>query len=138
MLHLPGAPRGERGGSDLLGRGPVCALSHRTRVALEHDERGGARRRCCREQRHTGFAVWREPFSHLRWPKFFDLRADPFERGDESDIYYGKWSADRIFVLYPAQALVAQWLESFKDFPPRAKAASFSIDKVMEQLMPKS
>jgi len=90
------------------------------------------------EQRHTGMAVWREPFSQLRWPKTFDLRSDPFERGDESDIYYAKWAADRTFLLYPAQALVAEWLESFKDFPPRAKAASFSIDKVMEQLMPKS
>ena len=90
------------------------------------------------EQRHTGMAVWREPFSHLRWPKVFDLRADPFERGDESDFYYALWAAERTFVLYPAQALVAEWLESFKDFPPRAKAASFSTDKVMEQLMPKS
>ena len=23
------------------------------------------------EQRHTGMAVWREPFAHLRWPKVF-------------------------------------------------------------------
>jgi len=66
------------------------------------------------------------------------LRADPFERGDESDFYYALWAAERTFVLYPAQALVAEWLESFKDFPPRAKAASFSIDNVMEQLRPKS
>ncbi len=90
------------------------------------------------EQRHTGMALWREPFSHMRWPKVFDLRSDPFERGDESDFYYAQWAAERTFVLYPAQALVAQWLESFKDFPPRAKAASFTIDKVMEQLMPKT
>jgi arylsulfatase A-like enzyme len=90
------------------------------------------------EQRHTGMAVWRDAFSHLRWPKIFDLRSDPFERGDESDIYYALWAAEHTFLLYPAQAIVAQWLDSFKDFPPRAKAASFSIDKVMEQLMPKS
>jgi len=38
----------------------------------------------------------------------------------------------------PAQALVAQWLESFKEFPPRARPASFSIDTVMESLLPKS
>lgn len=90
------------------------------------------------EQRQKGMALWRDPFSHMRWPKVFDLRSDPFERGDESDFYYALWAAERTFVLYPAQALVAQWLESFKDFPPRAKAASFTIDKVMEQLMPKS
>ena len=90
------------------------------------------------EQRHEGLAIWREPFSQLRLPKIFDLRSDPFERGDESDFYYAKWMADHVFLLYPAQAIVAQWLESFKDFPPRAKAASFTIDKVMEQLMPES
>ena len=90
------------------------------------------------EQRSTGMAVWRDAFSHLRWPKIFDLRSDPFERGDESDIYYALWAAERAFLLYPAQAIVVQWLESFKDFPPQAKAASFSIDKVREQLMPKS
>ncbi|MBV8350124.1 MAG: hypothetical protein JOZ49_22230 [Mycolicibacterium sp.] len=48
------------------------------------------------------------------------------------------WSDDGEFLMYPAQAIVAQWLASFKDFPPRAKAASFTIDKVMEELMPKS
>jgi arylsulfatase len=90
------------------------------------------------EQRHEGLAIWREPFSHLRLPKVFDLRSDPFERGDESDFFYSKWLADHIFLLYPAQAIVAQWLASFKDFPPRAKAASFTIDKIMEELIPKS
>ena len=36
------------------------------------------------EQRSTGLDVWREPLSPMRVPKFFDLRADPFERGEES------------------------------------------------------
>ena len=35
-------------------------------------------------------------------------------------------------------ALVAQWLESFKAFPPRAKSASFSLDQVVASSMPKS
>jgi hypothetical protein len=39
-----------------------------------------------------------------------------------------------LFLLVPAQAYVAQWLQSFKDFPPRQKPASFSIDQVMERL----
>jgi hypothetical protein len=34
----------------------------------------------------------------------------------------------------PAQAFVAQWLQSFKEFPPRQKPASFSIDQVMKKL----
>ncbi|MBV8290765.1 MAG: sulfatase-like hydrolase/transferase, partial [Mycobacterium sp.] len=89
------------------------------------------------EQRSTGLAIWREPFSPLRLPKVFDLRTDPFERGDEGDFFYAKWFADHAFLVYPAQAIVAQWLASFKEFPPRAKAASFTIDKIMEQLTAK-
>ena len=90
------------------------------------------------EQRHSGLAVWREQFSKLRLPKLFNLRSDPFERGDESTFFYDKWGADRPFAFAPAQVLVAQWLETFKEFPPRARAASFSIDTVMESFLPKS
>jgi len=89
------------------------------------------------EQRTTGFDVWREPFAKMRVPKLYNLRTDPFERGDES-LFYAKWAADRVFVLVPAQAIVAKWVESFKEFPPRAKAASFSVDQVVESMMPKS
>jgi hypothetical protein len=39
-----------------------------------------------------------------------------------------------VFILVPAQAYVAQFRTTFKDFPPRQKAASFSIDQVVEAL----
>jgi arylsulfatase A-like enzyme len=90
------------------------------------------------EQRHHGLAVWREPFSNMRVPKLFNLRSDPFERGDESTLFYDKWMADRIFLQVPAQVLIGKWLESFKEFPPRSKPASFSIDQVVASMMPKS
>ena len=35
---------------------------------------------------------------------------------------------------WPATAVVAQFLETFKEFPPRQKAASFTIDQVVEKL----
>jgi arylsulfatase len=89
------------------------------------------------EQRHEGLAVWREPFSKMRLPKLFNVRADPFERADQS-IFYDKWFADRGYIMVPAQVLVGKWIESFKEFQPRAKSASFSIDQVVESLMPKS
>ena len=63
----------------------------------------------------------------------FNLRADPFERGDES-IEYEKWFFDRSFVVVPMQAVAAQWLESFKEFPIRQKPASFNLDDVMEKM----
>jgi arylsulfatase len=60
-------------------------------------------------------------------PQIYNLRADPFERGPES-IEYAKWQAERVFFLVPAQALVAQWLQSFKVFrsdrSPRASTST--------------
>jgi arylsulfatase len=50
-----------------------------------------------------------------------------------SNTYYD-WMIDRVFFLVPAQAYVAQFLETFKEFPPRQKPASFSIDQVIEKL----
>jgi arylsulfatase len=89
------------------------------------------------EQRKTGLEVWREPLSQMRIPKFFDLRADPFERGEES-FKYNDWFLEQNFLLYSGVPLLAKWLESFKAFPPRSRPASFSIDKVMETMMPRT
>jgi arylsulfatase len=41
--------------------------------------------------------------------------------------------ADRTFLLVPAQAIVAEFLQTFKEFPPRQKPASFSIDQALEK-----
>jgi arylsulfatase len=86
------------------------------------------------EQRAHGLDVWQEPFVPLRFPKLFDLRGDPFERADHEAIDYGRWRAERVYLLVPAQAFVGQFLATFKEFPPRQKAASFSIDQVLEKL----
>lgn len=87
------------------------------------------------EQRATGtLRIWAEPFTMLRVPKMFDLRADPFERADITSNTYYDWLLDHAFLLVPAQDYVGQFLASFKEFPPRQKAASFSIDQVMEKL----
>jgi arylsulfatase A-like enzyme len=85
------------------------------------------------EQESTGLAVWQREFTRLRAPKPYNLRSDPFERGPES-IYYGSWLAEHMFLIVPAQAIAAKWLESFKDFPPRQKPASFSLNEVMEKM----
>jgi arylsulfatase len=79
--------------------------------------------------------VWQTQFKHLRVPNLFNLRADPFERGTES-IYYADWQVRRVFVQVPIQGFVAQWLQSFKDYPIRQKPASFNLDEVMRKLSP--
>jgi arylsulfatase A-like enzyme len=86
------------------------------------------------EQRAAGFDVWQDPLVPLRVPKLFDLWGDPFERADHESAYYADWRVHRIFLLVPAQAFVAQFLQTFKDFPPRQKPASFSIDQVLQKL----
>jgi len=86
------------------------------------------------EQRAEAFQVWSEPQVKLRVPLIFNLRADPFEKAQHESIYYADWLAHRAFLLVPAQAFVAKWISSFKEFPPRQKPASFSIDDVMKKL----
>jgi len=86
------------------------------------------------EQRAKGWDVWREPFVSLRIPKPFNLKRDPFERADET-IDYDHWSIDRLFTIYQGQQVVKTFLETFKDFPPRQRPASFSIDQIVEEYM---
>jgi arylsulfatase A-like enzyme len=87
------------------------------------------------EQRGHGFDVWQEPFVALRLPKLFNLRTDPFERADHEGMGYPQWRIDRAFLIAPAGAYVANWLQSFKEFPPRQKPGSFNLDRVMESVM---
>ncbi|MBV9595441.1 MAG: arylsulfatase, partial [Chloroflexi bacterium] len=84
------------------------------------------------EQRGLGIAAWEEPFVRLRLPQLYNLRSDPFERANES-IFYGKWKADRLFVLVPAQAIVGMFLQTFEEFPPRQRPSSFSIDEALQK-----
>jgi len=87
------------------------------------------------EQKTQGtFRVWMEPFVPLRVPLMFNLRRDPYERAEITSNTYYDWLLDRAFLLVPAQAYVGQFMATFKEFPPRQKAASFSLDQVMEQL----
>jgi arylsulfatase len=86
------------------------------------------------EQRAEGMDVWQEPFVFLRLPKIYNLRTDPFERADHESIGYERWRLDRTFLLVPAQVYVGNFLSTFKEYPPRQKPASFSIDQVLEKL----
>jgi len=88
------------------------------------------------EQRAVGtLLVWAEPFVPLRIPKIFNLRTDPYERADQTSNTYYDWLLDHAFLLVPSQGVVADFLETFKEFPPRQKAASFTVDQVMDKLL---
>jgi arylsulfatase len=64
----------------------------------------------------------------------FNLRLDPYERADITSNTYYDWTLQRAFLVVPAQALVAEFVTTFKDFPPRQKPSSFSVDEVLAQM----
>ena len=78
--------------------------------------------------------VWMDPFVPLRLPVIENLRRDPYERATITSNTYHDWQLDRVFLMVPAQKYVREFLETFQAFPPRQKAASFSLDQVMENL----
>jgi arylsulfatase A-like enzyme len=87
------------------------------------------------EQRAPGtLRVWAEPFTPLRLPKLFDLRADPYERADITSNTYYDWTLGHGYVLAAASILASQYLQTYKEFPPSQRPASFTIDQAMEKL----
>jgi arylsulfatase len=87
------------------------------------------------EQRAPGtLRIWADPFVMLRLPKLFDLRADPYERADVTSNTYYDWFISQPYIVFAASQEVARFLATFKDFPPRQRAASFTIDQIMENM----
>jgi len=87
------------------------------------------------QQRAQGtMLVWGEPLVNTRIPWLFNLRTDPYERATITSNTYWDWWMDHAFLLVPAQAYVGKFLKTFKEFPPRQKAASFTVDQVMKLL----
>jgi len=88
------------------------------------------------QQPDNGFAVWNTTFTSNRAPFVTDLRADPFEEASVrgATMYYDKWHFQRSYVMVPAAAFVGQFLKTFEEFPPRSKAASFSIGDALSTI----
>jgi arylsulfatase len=87
------------------------------------------------EQRAQGtLQVWAEPFVPLRVPKIFNLRMDPFERADVTSNTYYDWFLDNVYIALAATFVITQVLDTFVEFPPRQKAASFTIDQAVAKL----
>jgi arylsulfatase A-like enzyme len=87
------------------------------------------------EQRAPGtLRLWAEPFTTLRLPKLYNLRTDPYERADITSNTYYDWFIDHDFITLAAQTIATQFAATFKDFPPRQKAASFTIDEALAKM----
>ena len=79
--------------------------------------------------------IWAEPFM-LPWrvPKLFNLRTDPFERADITSNTYYDWFMNHPYLVLASQSVIADFMATFKEFPPRQKAASFTIDEAMDKM----
>jgi len=67
------------------------------------------------------------------WPYITNLRRDPYERFyDQADMYV-RWFGAWMFLMGPAQDLVARQLESLKEFPP-ARGSSLSLGKLFNNI----
>jgi arylsulfatase len=87
------------------------------------------------EQRKPGtLGVWAEPFTPLRIPKLYDLRADPYEQADITSNTYYQWMMEQGYLLFAASELTGEFLKTFKEFPPSQRAATFTIDQAMEKM----
>jgi arylsulfatase len=78
--------------------------------------------------------VWQKEFEHPRAPYIYNLRTDPFERATITSNTYYDWLLDHAFMAMPAQAVVGQFLATFRDYPPRQKAASFTIQQILNKM----
>jgi arylsulfatase len=88
----------------------------------------------CEQRKSGGFEVWSNPLTCLRAPKAFHLRMDPMERADSVSDQYYDWLSKNAYLLQYAVWRVAPFLQTFKEFPPSQRVASFSIDQMIESL----
>jgi len=81
------------------------------------------------EQRcHGTLQIWAEPFTKLRLPKLYNLRTDPYEFADVTSNSYYDWMIHSGFMALSAQAVVAKFMETFKEFPPVQKPNTFTVE----------
>jgi len=87
------------------------------------------------EQRAPGnMLIWANPFTPLRVPKLFNLRMDPYERADITSDQYYDWLVKNAYLVGQAQMKAAAFLQTFVEYPPSQRPASFSIDQVRKQV----
>ncbi|KQX16525.1 arylsulfatase [Ensifer sp. ENS03] len=86
----------------------------------------------CEMRKPGGFDVWQDPFVCLRVPKMFNLRMDPYERADIVSDQYNDWRTKNVYLVGIATMKAATFLETFIEYPPSQKPASFSVDQVEE------
>ncbi|MBO9651662.1 MAG: arylsulfatase [Variovorax sp.] len=89
----------------------------------------------CEQRAPGGMQIWKEPFTCLRTPKFYNLRLDPYERADVGPTnLYEQTQTENAFVMFEATRRAAGFLQTFVDYPPSQIPASFTIDQTVSQV----
>jgi hypothetical protein len=57
----------------------------------------------------------------------------PYQRADQTSNTYYDWFLDNDYLALAATAIMTEFLATFKDFPPRQRPASFTIDQAVEK-----
>jgi arylsulfatase len=87
------------------------------------------------EQRMQGtMGVWAEPFTTLRLQKIFNLMQDPFERADITSNTFWDWNLNHVGAAYGMMNEVFQFVETFKEFPPRSFPPSFNPANILGEV----
>ncbi|MGH8554794.1 MAG: sulfatase-like hydrolase/transferase, partial [Gammaproteobacteria bacterium] len=82
-------------------------------------------------QRQPGqLDVWANPFTPLRVPKMYNLRMDPYEHADISGSGYDQWRTENVYLVGEGVMRAAAFLQTFVDYPPSQRPASFSVDAI--------
>ena len=89
----------------------------------------------CEQRQNGGFMVWKEPFTCLRAPKYFNLRMDPYERADQGPTNrYHDLETENPYLFIEGNRRAINFLQTFVDFPPSQLPASFTIDQASEKI----
>jgi len=78
--------------------------------------------------------IWQREFRNLRLPYMYNLRTDPYEYATITSNTYWDWLFDHSWILYPMPDVVGPMLESFKEFPPIQKPASFTVGQALKSI----
>ncbi|MCF6308320.1 MAG: arylsulfatase [Flavobacteriaceae bacterium] len=78
--------------------------------------------------------TWSTPMETMRVPWIYNLRRDPYEMATLTSNTYWDWYLDHVFLLLPATEYVGKFIGTFKEYPPRMKAASFNLGDTMKVL----
>jgi arylsulfatase A-like enzyme len=78
--------------------------------------------------------TWSKPMVTTRIPWLYNLRRDPYEFATTTSNTYWDWYLDHVYLLLPATDYVGKFIGTFKEYPPRMKAASFNLGDTMKAL----